>query len=139
MLIEIANSYYVDLKAAQDAGIPLGNGSAKNPTKAELYAAIEAHNAAQVAPEPTPEPANEFAALYQEFAAPKAPKVGKLDRLRVAISDGITDVDILANITGMKPQGVKAWMGVINGQGLDNWRKASTKSAKPAKPAQVTA
>jgi hypothetical protein len=137
MIVAITNSYYTDLKAAQDAGIALGNGSAKNPSKADLYAAIKAHNAQQV-PEPTPEPANEFAALYQEFQAAKAPKpakVSKLDKLQRAIADGITDLDTLATITGMKPQGVKAWMGVIQNRGLDNWR-ASAKGAKVApKPA----
>lgn len=128
MAIAITGNYYTDLAAAREAGLDFGP-SAKNPAKAEVIAKIEAHNAAEAAP-----PVNPYADLYQQFAAKQAaPKKakksgGKLDKLRTAIADGITDMDQLVAITGMKPQGVKAWTGVIQNQGIENWqqsRKAS--------------
>lgn len=72
-------------------------------------------------------PVAQYDALLGDWKAKRAqkatPKVSKLDLLTQAMQDGITDIDTLAEISGMKPGGVKAWIGVIRSKGLANWRK----------------
>lgn len=135
--ITITNRYYADLDAAVAAGAIAVKG--KNPSKADLYAAIEAHNASltpAIADEPT---ADELLALDAAEDALKAaqPKTrkrkssvpSKLDLLVQAMEQGITDIDALALASGMKPQGVKGWVGVIRNQGIDNWKQSNRKKA----------
>ncbi|PZV19194.1 MAG: hypothetical protein DCF22_00570 [Leptolyngbya sp.] len=142
-MITITNNYFQDLEAAITAGAIVKNG--KNPKKADLYAAIAAYKSA-VTPEPvevnvaTLEATGDEAALQDallamdaiEDAQPKPQKIkapSKLDRLAQAIADGIEDIDQLAAVSGMKPQGVKGWVGVIRNRGVDNWKQACKKSA----------
>jgi hypothetical protein len=67
-----------------------------------------------------------------EDAQPKPKKEkapSKLDLLAQAIADGVEDIDQLAAISGMKPQGVKGWVGVIRNRGVENWKQACKKQS----------
>lgn len=151
-MINVTGNYFTDLQAAIEAGIIVKKG-AKNPPKAEVYAAIEAHNQqfqtvevetvtpevqaiAAIDDEPSCE---ELLALDAEEDArlatqpkksrkQKSQQPSKLDLLVQAMQDGVTDIDHLAQISGMKPQGVKGWVGVIRNKGLDNWKQSCRKS-----------
>ncbi len=62
-MITVTNNYFQDLNAAIAAGI-IAKVGGKNPKKADLYEAIEAHNAAV-----TPEPALDETALQDALLA----------------------------------------------------------------------
>lgn len=124
-MITVTNNYFQDLNAAIASGVIVKKG-AKNPTKAELYGAIEAHNATFVKPDAYGDLLSQWKA---KKSAGKVKKASKLDVLVAAMREGVTDVDVLAQRTGMKPGGVKAWMGVIENQGVENWKKSVAKAA----------
>jgi hypothetical protein len=147
-MIKITGNYYTDLEAAIAAGIIVKNG--KNPSKVEVYTAIENYNGAIAVdaptlaePQPTAEPTSEeLLALdaaedarkaVEQAAKPKRQKKvkgpSKLELLVQAMESGIADIDTLAQISGMKPQGVKGWVGVIRNQGIDNWKQSNRKQA----------
>jgi len=125
VMITVTNNYFQDLNAAIEAGVIVKKG-AKNPTKADLYSAIAAHNATFTQADAYGDLLNQWKA---KKSAGKAKKVSKLDVLVAAMREGVTDVDVLADRTGMKPGGVKAWMGVIQNQGVENWKKSVAKAA----------
>jgi hypothetical protein len=76
---------------------------------------------------------NPYADLLSQWKAKKSEPAkksknggpSKLDLLVQAMEDGVTDVEELAARSGMKPGGVKGWVGVIKNQGIDNWRKST--------------
>lgn len=138
-MITVTGNYYTDLEAAINAGIIVKKGG-KMPSKASVYAAIEEFNrqvpTEVITDEPTAEEllaldAAEDAALAAQPQARKRQKQvkgpSKLDLLRQAMAEGIEDVEELAQRSGMKPQGVKGWVGVIRSQGIDNWRQSTQK------------
>jgi hypothetical protein len=125
IMITVTNNYFQDLSSAIEAGIITKKG-AKNPTKADLYSAIEAHNATFTKTDVYGDLLNQWKA---KKSAAKVKKASKLDVLVAAIREGVTDVDVLVDRTGMKPGGVKAWMGVIKNQGVENWKKSLAKAA----------
>jgi hypothetical protein len=210
-MISVTGNYFTDLQAAIEAGIIVKKG-AKNPPKAEVYAAIEAYNQqVQVVEveetakseydwvevdrfdkpegvwrcdavpgfeqwmanamkaykhpkiegeihagyvvyelqrvsssnevvkddEPTceellaldAEEDAQLAAQPKKSRKQKSQQPSKLDLLVQAMQDGVTDIDQLAQASGMKPQGVKGWVGVIRNKGLDNWKQSCRKSA----------
>ena len=77
---------------------------------------------------PAPQDNSAYADLLSQWKAQKtAPKVkpaSKLDRLVAAMQEGIDDVEVLAERSGMKVGGVKGWVGVIRNNGIENWKKA---------------
>lgn len=78
--ITITNNYFADLNSAIEAGLFTRNG--KNPKKAELYDAIERHNAAIQPAEvaPVEQPANVYDGLLNQWKEKKAANAKKSEK-----------------------------------------------------------
>lgn len=121
-MITVTNNYFADLDAAVASGAIVRKGS-RNPSKADLYAAIEAHNAS-IQGEPTADEllaldAAEDAAKAAEIEAkkpakkmPTVAKSSKMQQFTEAVLAGATDAELM-ELTGWKLQGVKGWKGVV--------------------------